>query len=381
MKTFVKILTIAFASAFLFYSCSTGKKALQKGNYSEAVFQSVQRLRDNPDNKKAIEAIEQSYPLAISTSKLEIEELERSQYPFKYSEITKRYETMNRMADEIRHCPAALKLIGNPEAFGDQVAAARQKAAPEAYNAGVSLLKQGTRLAARDAYYQFLNADRFVPGYQDVKQKIEQAKFDATLKVVVEQVPVPGRYKLSSDFFYNQVYTLLDKTSKREFVEFYNPAAAKKLPYVDEILKMEFDDFVVGSTYDKDTEKELTSKDSVKIGTVTINGQKVDAFDQVKAKLLIHRREVVSTGVLVVQIVEARGNKPKATQKFPGTYTWFSEWASFNGDGRALSPQQHEMCKNKPVMPPPPQELFLEFTKPIYDQLQVFLRNYYKDNQ
>jgi hypothetical protein len=381
MKSLAKIITIALASAFLLYSCSTGKKSYQKGNYSDAVFQSVQRLRDNPDSKKSIETLDQSYPLAISTSKLEIEELLRSQDPFKYSGITDRYETMNRMADEIRHCPAALKIVSNPESFGEQVAASRKQAAPEAYQAGISKLKEGTRLAARDAYYLFLNADRYVPGYLDVKQKIEQAKFDATLKVVVEQVPVPGKYKISSDFFFDQVYTLLDRTSKREFVEFYNPSAAKKLPYVDEFLRMEFDDFVVGSTYDKDTEKELTSADSVKIGTVTVNGQKVDAFDRVKAKLLTHRREVVSTGVLLVQIVDARTNTPKATQKLPGTFTWFSEWASFNGDSRALNPQQLEMCKRNPVMPPPAQDLFLEFTKPIYEQVKVFLSKYYKDIQ
>lgn len=381
MKSSVQIFTIAIASALLLFSCSTGKKALQKGNYADAVLQSVQRLRDNPDSKKSIETLDQSYPLAISTFNEEIDQLLRSQDPLKYSGITERYEKMNRMADEIRHCPAALKVIRNPESFGEQVAASRQKAAPEAYDTGISLLKQGTRPAARDAYYQFLNADRFVPGYLDVKQKIEQAKFDATLKVVVEQVPVPGRYKISSDFFFDQVYTLLDKTSKREFVEFYDPAAAKKLPYVDELLRMEFDDFVVGSTYDKDTEKEFTSKDSVKIGTVTINGQKVDAFDRVKAKFFMHRREVVSSGVLVLQIVDARTSTPKATQKFPGTFTWFSEWASYNGDGRALNPQQLEMCKRKPVMPPPPQDLFLEFTKPIFDQVKGFLSKYYKDIQ
>ena len=172
---------------------------------------------------------------------------------------------------------------------------------------------------------------------------------------------------------------MLNKTSKREFVEFYSPEAAKKLPYVDEILMMEFDDFVVGSTYDKDSEKEFTSKDSVKTGSATIKGQKVDVFDRVKAKLTIHRREVVSTGVLAVQIVDARTNKPKATQKFPGTYTWYTEWANYNGDGRALNQQQLEMCKRKPLMPPPPQDLFLDFTKPIYEQLKGFLNNYYKN--
>lgn len=381
MRSLVKILSVILIAGTVLLSCSTGKKAYQQGNYSEAVLQSVQRLRENPDSKKSMETLDQAYPLAISTFKQEIDQLLASHDPFKYAGVTDRYETMNRMADEIRHCPAALKVIRNPEYFAEQVAAARQKAAPEAYQAGIELLKQGTRPAARDAYNQFLNADRYVPGYLDVKQKIEQAKFDATLKVLVEQVPVPGRYKISSDFFYDQVYTLLDKSSRQEFVEFYDAAAARQLPYVDEILLMEFDDFVVGSTYDKDTEKEVTSQDSVKIGTATVSGQKVDVFDRVKAKLFIHRREVVSTGILVVQIVEARTNKPKITQKFPGTFTWFSEWASFNGDSRALTAQQHEMCKRKPAMPPPPQDLFLEFTKPIYEQLKGFLRNYYKSNQ
>jgi hypothetical protein len=381
MKSLAKFCIVAFISISVLNSCSTGKKAFQQGNYSEAVFQAVQRLRDNPDSKKSGETLDQAYPLAISTFKQEIEELLKSQDQFKYSQVTDRYETMNRMADEIRHCPAALKIIRNPESFGEQAEAARQKAATEAYEAGVGLMKQGTRPAAREAYFQFLNADRFVPGYLDVKQKIEQAKFDATLKVIVEQVPVPGRYKISSDFFYDQVYTLLAKTSKKEFVEFYDPATAKELPYVDEILMMEFDDFSVGSTYDKDTEKEFTSKDSVKVGSATVNGQKVDVFNTVKAKLFTHRREVVSTGVLFVQIFDARTNKPKASQKFPGTYTWFSEWASFNGDGRALNPQQLELCKRKPAIPPPPQDLFLDFTKPIFEQLKGFLNKYYKDNQ
>ncbi|MFA6127461.1 MAG: hypothetical protein WC699_09160 [Bacteroidales bacterium] len=381
MKSLARLFWVVIATGFLLSSCNSGKKSLQEGNYSDAVFKSVQKLRDSPDNKNAKETIDQAYPLALSTFKQEIDQLMTSQAPFKYSGIADRYETMNRMADEIRHCPAALKIIRNPEFFAEQVAEARQKAASEAYQSGMNSIKQGTRASARDAYYQFLNADRYVPGYQEVKQKIEQAKFDATLKVVVEQVPVPGRYKISSDFFYDQVYNLLDKNSRREFVDFYDPSAAKKLPYVDEILRMEFDDFIVGSTYDKDTEKEYTSKDSVKTGTATINGQKVEVFDVVKAKLTIHRREVVSTGVLLVQMVDARTNNPKATKKFPGTYTWYTEWASFNGDGRALSTQQLDLCKKKPMLPPPPQDLFLEFTKPIYEQLKGFLSNYYKNNQ
>lgn len=380
MKYSAKFFSVTLLAALFLISCNTGKKALQQGNYSEAVLQAVQRLRDNPESKKSAETLNKAYPLAISTFKTEIEQLLKSQDPYKYAGITQRYESMNKMADEIRHCPAALKVVRDPESFAEQAAGARQKAAPEAYDAGMSLLKIGTRASAKDAYYQFINADRFIPGFQDVKQKIEQARFDATLKVVVEQVPVPGRYKLSSGFFYDQVYNLLAKSSKQEFVAFYDPAAAKQLAYVDEILGMEFDDFNVGSTYDKDTEKEYTSADSVKTGSATINGKKVDVFDRVKAKLTVHRREVVSTGVLLVQIVDAKTNKPKETRKFPGTYTWYCEWANYNGDSRALTKQQLDLCQRKPTLPPPPQDLFLEFTKPIYEQVKVFLRNYYANN-
>jgi len=381
MQSLIKILTTSILTVILLNSCHTGKKAFQEGNYSDAVFQSVQRLRENPDSKKSAETLNQAYPLAIATFKTEIEQLLRSQDPYKYAGVANRYESMNKMADDIHHCPAALKIIRRPESFTEQLTGARQKAASEAYQAAEGMLKEGTRPAARDAYYQFLNADKFVPGYRDVKDKIQQAKFDATLKVIVEQVPVPGRYKISSDFFYDQVYTLLAKTSKREFVEFYDPESARNLPSVDEILAMEFDDFSVGSTYDKDTEKEFTSKDSVKIGTATVDGKKVEVFDRVKAKLYTHRREVVSSGILLVQVVDAKTNKPLVTRKFPGTYTWFFEWANYNGDSRALSAQQLELCKKKPLLPPPPQDLFLEFTKPIFEQLKSFLRNYYKDNQ
>ena len=373
------ISTTLVAIVLLVSACSTGKKALQEGNYPAAVLKAVERLRDNPDSKKSAETLKEAYPLAVSTSKDEIDQLLTSKDPLRYAGVVDRYESLNQMADEIRHCPAALKIIKSPEFYGEQLAEARQKAAPEAYTAGVNLMKQGTRFSAKDAYYHFLNADRFVPGYLDVKERTEQAKFEATLKVMVDQIPVPGRYKLSSEFFYDQVYSFLAKGLKQEFVEFYSPAAAKSLPYVDEILVMQFDDFVVGATSDKESEKEYTSKDSVLVGNTTVNGQKVNVYNQVKAKLTTHRREVISTGVLMVQVMDAKTNKPRASQKYPGTFVWVTDWANYNGDSRALSPQQLELCKRKPMMPPPPQDLFLEFTKPILEQVKGFLRNNYRN--
>jgi hypothetical protein len=343
------------------------------------VIQAVERLRSHPDHKKSAQTLRQAYPLAIETHSNEIDLLLRSNDPLKYSKTVEHYETMNRLADEIRRCPAALEIFRNPQSYGEQLAAAREKAAPEAYELGEKLLSQGTRENAREAYYHFLNANRFVPGYRDVNRKIEQARFDATLKVVIEQIPVRGQFKVSSDFFFDQVYSYLQSGLRNEFVRFYSPGEAKSLPYVDEVLIMEFENFVVGAVNEKQSEKEYTSKDSVKVGTATVGGKQVDVYNKVKAKLISHRREVISTGVLAIQILDGHSRKPKMSQKYPGTFTWVNEWAHFNGDERALTTQQLEMCKRRSELPPPHQQLFLEFTKPIYEQVKGALRSYYRN--
>ncbi len=67
---FILVLTIGMA-----FSCATGKKALQKGNYSDAVIKSIERLRSNPESKNARATLENAYPLAVRTLTTEIDEL------------------------------------------------------------------------------------------------------------------------------------------------------------------------------------------------------------------------------------------------------------------------------------------------------------------
>jgi hypothetical protein len=77
--------------------------------------------------------------------------------------------------------------------------------------------------------------------------------------------PVRGQFRVSSDFFYDQIYSYLQTGIKNEFVWFYSNQEAKKLPYIDEILIMEFEEFIVGAVNEKRSEKEYTSKDSLKL--------------------------------------------------------------------------------------------------------------------
>jgi len=143
-------------------------------------------------------------------------------------------------------------------------------------------------------------------------------------------------------------------------------------------LKLNFDEFVIGQVYDKETITEV-SRDSVEVGTVTLNdGSVKKVYNTVKAKLFSYRREIISNGVLDATIIEFPGNQVAVQRKFPGQFTWYTEWSTFNGDERALSKDQLALCDKKPVPVPRQQDLFIEFTKPIYNQLTPFLKDFYR---
>ena len=56
------------------FSCSSGKKALQRGDYYQAISKAVERLKSNPDNDKALTVLEEGYPMALEWSQEEIDQ-------------------------------------------------------------------------------------------------------------------------------------------------------------------------------------------------------------------------------------------------------------------------------------------------------------------
>jgi hypothetical protein len=378
-KTMQRLLT-PIIICLLLLSCSSGKKAFERGDYYNATLQAVNRLRSNPNSDKALQAVKDSYPMALTYFQGKIDYTLTTNNPFKYSEVADYYEKMNQLSDEISRCPAALNLFPKVTYYTNQLDQIRKLAAEEQYSAGLENEKINTRLSWKDAYLNFQQTDRFAPGYKDVKRRLDDAKYNATLKVVVEKIPVPRAYQLTSDFFLQQIIENLMRYRPNEFVAYYSPESADKagIKNPDQLLKMSFDDFVIGQAYDKEIVRQV-SRDSVEVGTVTLSdGKKMKAYNTVRAKLRINHRELISNGILDVTIVDLAKNTVVSQRKFPGQFIWSIEWGSFNGDERALNDKEYAICKRKPSPPPGPQDLFIEFTKPIFKQVTPFLKSFYQ---
>ena len=361
-------------------ACTSGKKALERGDYDAAVRKAVERLRKNPDNKKARSTLKDGYRLAVRWYEQKADNLLKSNDPFKWRGIVDSYSRINFIYEQINRSPGALRVIPNPKNYYNEIEEARENAAEESYNAGLARMELNTREDARAAYIHFLEADGFVAGYKEVEDKIAEAKYNATLKVVVQQIPVPQRYALSGGFFQAKVEEFLNsQLSGNEFVRFYNPEEAEieGLEQPDQYMVLAFDDFTVGETHLTESSREY-SRDSVKVGEVTLDdGTVIPAYNTVKATLTVFRKEVISNGLLSMEVVDARNNAIITSEKFPGEFVWFSEWGSFNGDERALTREQIAITGQREVLPPPHQDLFIEFTKPIYDQVVGKIRYFY----
>ncbi|RYG21768.1 MAG: hypothetical protein EOO07_01755 [Chitinophagaceae bacterium] len=213
------------------------------------------------------------------------------------------------------------------------------------------------------------------PNYRDTKQKIDEAYWAAVVKVVVQPVRVNSSYyELSNQYFQQKVSEWMSAYQHNKFVLFYDEAQAYKQNIVpDQVMRLQFDDFVVGQTYVKERVEKL-KKDSVKISESRADGP---VYATVKATLSIFDKKVASSGLLDMTVIDYATNKVIRQRKLAGTYVWEDQWASYKGDDRALSKLQLEISKKKEMRPPAPSTLFVELTKPIYSQLVNEISNFY----
>jgi len=377
MKTIVLFLSIIP----VFVSCSkSGRRALESGEYFNAVLQSIEKLKRDPDNSKALEVLPNAYKYASLDLLEDINRAKNANQQFKYERVLEDYQKLNEMHDKIETCVSCRNIVKASSHFSE-FDEAREIAAIERYNFGNDLLQKGTMNSGRLAYDSFEILFRYAPDYKDVRIKIEEALFQGSYHVVVEPPIVNSKlYQFSNEYFQGRIDEFL-QTNRRlnKFIRFYQPIEAKTLKLVpDHVVKLEFIDFVVGETIVNNEKKTVTSKDSVKTGTAKIEGKNVDVYSKVNATITKSQKTVRSRGLLSMEIYDFKTNKSLNKEQLPGEFYWNNSWASFNGDERALTKEEINLTRNREELPPPPQQMFIEFCKPIYDQFTYRIKRFYE---
>ncbi|KOF03011.1 hypothetical protein OB69_09320 [Roseivirga seohaensis subsp. aquiponti] len=380
MKTFLHSLLALLVLTIV--SCATGKNALEKGNYETALDRAINRLQSNPDNKKSQDVLIEGYRLASNYHMDYIRMLAVNNDPNKWEATYYQYKQLNSYYRQIQRCPACLSLV-MPKSYISEESEAARKAAEYQIELGNNALATNTIEGGRRAFKHFnfaLNFDRNVP---NIDSLLTDARNMGTVRVLIEPIPIHSRsLELTNEYFENRVIEYLDRFSQGRFVQFFTVDEAEQIDLQpDQIVSMQFDDFVLGQTLIESKTKEV-KRDSVVVGQFTDDkGVKHDVYNTVKAELTINRKTLSSQGVMNFEIRDAYTNRILTNRKLPNQDVWVHEWASFNGDSRALTRDEIEMSKLKELPPPPPQTLFIGFVDRIYDQIIGSISNFYRDSE
>ncbi|SOE20503.1 hypothetical protein SAMN06298216_0993 [Spirosomataceae bacterium TFI 002] len=371
-----------FLGSFIFASCSkSGTKALEQGDYYNAVILAVEKLKKDPDNDKSLSVLPEAYSFAKKDLLSDISIGQSSNQAYKWERVLENYNKLNKMHDLISKCTACRRQV-SPTAYFKETESTRELAAEERYISAMKNLKLESIDGGRAAFRDLNELFQFAPNYKDVRSKLDDALNMGSIHVVVEPAMVNSRiYKLSSDYFNDRVNEFLTENKRmNEFIRFYSPSEAETVGLKpDHIVKLEFLDFVVGETFLESKKETLTSADSVKTGTVTIRGKKVDAYDKVKADYTYNNKVISSKGILGLTIIDYARDKQLLKREMPGEFVWRNEWSTYNGDERALDDKQLKMTKAKEILPPAPEALFVEFCKPIHSQVTSEIRKFYNN--
>ncbi|PSL43789.1 hypothetical protein CLV51_107100 [Chitinophaga niastensis] len=362
----------------LLFSCKSGEKLYNKGRYDEAVTTFVKKLQRRPQDATALRMLPDAYTKAQQAHEDRVNEYLRSNNQLKWESVRNEYRTLQNLYNVIHNSPAALRVV-QPKDYRDAITGAQENAAEIRYDRGMALLDKGDKASARKAYDEFGATLKLISNYRDTKQRMDEAYQMGVINVVISEIEVRSPYfQFSADQFRDYLVRNLQQRNINRFVLFHDERIARSQNLrPDEYLELRFYDFVVGQTYvdriQRDVSKEIvtgTYKDST--------GREINIYQTVKATLFITKKTVVSKGVLDYRITDTNNNgQTLRTDRIPGSYTWLNQYGTFRGDERALSEEDKRLIGGRDEPPPPPQDLFMEFTRPIYDQLERDLQSFY----
>ena len=361
-------------------ACSTGQKAMKKGNNYDAVIKALDRLQKKSGYEKAQEVLTSAYPLLVTESEQKLNTFRNSRNPLKWEQVQGQYQRLDRVYKRIQLIPIAASLVPDARGYDREIRETEEKIVEARYALGKELLKNEGRNGAIEAHQHFsfiLNQRR---NYKDTKALLTQAKELATIIVGLYPIPMDHLgYKLSADFFEAQLYEYVKQYNWNPFIEFVLPSNTRfdNIPK-NHVVEIRFDEFTIGNSHVKETIFNR-QQDSVITKGIVVGDSTVTAYLGAEAEVHCFSKEISSSGLLDIKIIDTFNGAIITNEKFEGTHIYLSNWGTFNGQKEALTSADEDCLKNnREVQDPSSQVLFTEMTVPLFNQVTDFLRNFYK---
>jgi collagen triple helix repeat protein len=127
---------------------------------------------------------------------------------------------------------------------------------------------------------------------------------------------------------------------------------------------------VLGSCDDDD--------DDIKAQLENIPEGYIPVYATVKATLTTYEKTITSKALLSMTITDVQVGRVLKEELLPAEYVWVSKWGTFNGDERALSSEQLELCQQKEKPAPSRDDTFNFLSEQFYKEVTQNIRTFYQ---
>ncbi len=378
-------------TGLLLNACSSGKTALNQGDYTAAVKKAADRLNQRPGLSKrghstAGWVLQQAFVRGYEQHQIAIQRLSApaNPLPFRWEAVHAEYEALQILTDNARKCPTCADWLANyPTSYQDRQRDTRELAAADRYEAAERAFphRETDRLAARDAYLNYRRAAGWVPNYRQTLAKSEDALPFAILRVVVE--PLGPTAEISPEDNIQLEGLILQRIGRNSaqsaFVRLYAPTENAGDGYsIREAIQMQVTDYTPLRDHTSSSSTTVESSQAYKVGEKKINDStKVDIMEKVKGTLTTYRREISAGLTLRMRAIDTQAGREVWTDAVWESRNWATEWQTFIGDDRALN--GHSL-KSASLFPPSRWSLYDSMRHELADDVARRLRSRYERN-
>ena len=263
-------------------------------------------------------------------------------------EIAKEREVLLQMYQAIKASPPAsqaLPTIKDPTAA---IASAKEKAATEYYNQGLSALNYNNRQYALQAYDYFSKANNAVPGFKDVNNLLREAEEKSQIRVVVNPVRYDrygfNYWGFSNDWLQQQMVRDLNARAFQHVRFFTDWEASGQHVRADRVVDLNFTSIFIGQLSSNNYIIQRSAQ--IQTGSTKSNPPK-PVYTTVYATVYVSRRVLQSNASLECRIYDWATGRNILYDNFPDNYVWQQERATYKGDQRALTPSDWALINNR----------------------------------
>lgn len=386
----------------------TARQYYRRADYDRAVFTCAEALRLNPEYGKAQKLIKDAFRAAVKWHQAKIKELKASSAKFRWDDIVAEYEALTKLNRTVETLPTLkVKTTGEVIRFeirdySQNLMEAKTNAAEIHYQEGLVLLQKEGIDFQKQAAKEFKAALCFVPGYKDASERYEKCRREAIKRMAIIIIPFEdksgkeGKYGAISEMITDEIIaSVVEDSAAAEFSELVSREELEGVlrehelqisGLVDEQTAVEVGKLLgvheillgritqIAYTAPITTIKRFERKTEI----VAAESKEATVYETVSAKVKVYTRTSKASILGSYKIMEIKTGNLKKSAFFEGIADYQYQWATYDGDDRALKSEDNELVKKGRQLPPSEEELIRQAARnlsiSITRDLKVYLR-------